>query len=175
MNGYELIAAFQNGRTDFSGEILQGIKIRGAHLNGIKFDSADLRDSDFSGTSLFRASFRGTMLSRAHLGVLHDSVSDPNMDDIDMEMGCVDLAQADLTGAFLNDCHMFRVNLRDANLDHADLRGAILRQSDLGGANLQDANFTRADLSEAHLSMDALKNAITTLATLDNIHDIDHE
>ena len=52
MTAHELISAFQDGRRDFSGENLQGIKLREAHLNGIILDGADLRDSDLGGASL---------------------------------------------------------------------------------------------------------------------------
>jgi len=109
------------------------------------------------------------MLNRAHLGIAHNNASDPNIDDIDLVMDCVNLAQADLTGAFLNDAHMFGANLREANLSHADLRSALLRQADLTGANLQEANFSSADLSETRVSEEALKTAITTNAILKDI------
>src|SRR5512140_362106 len=105
MNGHELILAFQAGRADFTAENLEGIKLSNAHLNGIILDGADMREADLNGVSLFAASLRGTMLNRAHLGIAHDYANDINLDDIDIGMDCVNLAKADMTGAFLNNAH----------------------------------------------------------------------
>jgi|GEM_PF-3066572 len=75
---------------------------------------------------------------------------------IDCNLKKANLANANLTGAFLRE-----TNLKEANLEGADLRFAILRN-----VNLKKANLTNADLTGAILRDVNLDDAILTGARL---------
>jgi uncharacterized protein YjbI with pentapeptide repeats len=70
-------------------------------------------------------------------------------------------AQADLSGKYLQNACLVKVNLAYANLSSANLRGADLSDAILYGANLNDA-----DLSEAILRGTDLRNALLSGAKI---------
>jgi hypothetical protein len=88
----------------------------------------------------------------------------------------LDLREANLENANLNELDLHRADLSHANLQSATLRSANLERAELGQANLQEAdlrqtNLQRADLSlaklqEAHLSESQLQEAILYRADL---------
>lgn len=69
-----------------------------------------------------------------------------------VEDGIVDLASANLSGAFLSGANLSRAFLSDANLSGANLSGANLSGAFLMGANLSGALLFRTNLSGANLS-----------------------
>ena len=76
--------------------------------------------------------------------------------DENAELRALDLAGADLTGAYL----------LNANLEGADLTGANLTDADLGGADLLDAHLTDANLGGADLLVANLPGADLSYANL---------
>jgi hypothetical protein len=68
----------------------------------------------------------------------------------------------DLRGAFLSDCFLKTVNLRDANLQDSVFIDAYLVEADLRGANLANACLRGADLSHADLKGAILREADLT-------------
>ena len=61
-----------------------------------------------------------------------------------------DLSDADLANARLDHANLSYANLRNARLEHADLAGAKLMKADLSGANLRTArNLTERQLNGA--------------------------
>jgi uncharacterized protein YjbI with pentapeptide repeats len=84
-------------------------------------------------------------------------------------LGPADLSRADLSGAdlfeaylaraYLNETNLSTADLNRANLFGADLRGAELSRADLRGTNLSRANLSGADLREANLREANLRGA----------------
>ncbi len=111
MNKEELLAAYVDGRRDFTGvdlsEVdLQGANLRDADLRGADFQHANLSDANLTGATLCGAALRGADLCNANL-------MDANL------MG------ANLRGADLRNANLRGVNLRGAILMSAGLTGAI--------------------------------------------------
>jgi len=86
------------------------------------------------------------------------------------DLGCADLRDANLCGAYLRGANLCGADMSDANLcgadlRDADLRDADLRDADLSGANLRGADLRDADLRDADLAGTCLDPA-NTLPTL---------
>lgn len=62
-----------------------------------------------------------------------------------------DLAGSNLSGVTLRGANLGYADLREANLERANLRGANLTGADLRGANFDGADLELANLSEARL------------------------
>ena len=73
-------------------------------------------------------------------------------------MGAV-MRRANLSGCFLNPCHLYHADLRESNLTGAMFNGANMRGADLRGADLTGADLDRAILSDADFSGANLTNA----------------
>ena len=79
-------------------------------------------------------------------------------------MESINLDNADLTGARMTECFLFRstlikANLTGALLQHADLSEADLSEARLVGSNLEEANFLKTNLTAADLTGSILTNA----------------
>ena len=59
--------------------------------------------------------------------------------------------ELDLGEALLDDAYLQEANLRRASLQKANLQGTNLQKADLPGANLEEANLSEANLQEANL------------------------
>lgn len=89
------------------------------------------------------------------------------------DLHSVDLAEADLRGAVLDECNMIGATLRGALLEHASMTfiegaglvapGIQARAADLHYARMPDSNLHSADLSGA-----ILRNAVLTRCTLND-------
>ena len=79
----------------------------------------------------------------------------------------VDLRDADLAGAWLNDSNLARAELADVDLRGANLEGAILVQARLRRTSLEGAVLTGADLREADLRGADVDNAALAGAVAD--------
>ena len=94
----------------------------------------------------------------------------------------IDLHDADLTGADLQDIRLTGTDLHGANLSGADLRRAYLTgmrlanvdlsEADLTDANLWGAELEDTDLTNANLTNAKLTNALVTLQQLDKAKSI---
>jgi uncharacterized protein YjbI with pentapeptide repeats len=62
------------------------------------------------------------------------------------------LSEADLSEANLENAYASEANLRNANLFAANLFGTILSNSDLSSADLRNANLSEADLIDTNLA-----------------------
>ena len=82
-------------------------------------------------------------------------------DDWPISLACIDLVEANLTGAMLR-----KVDLSNAELAAADLEGTRLGEAILTDAQVQDADLTNADLEGANLTGADLTNLILTGADL---------
>lgn len=81
-----------------------------------------------------------------------------------VQLGKVNLQEADLFNANLQDAHLSRANLQSANLiqanlQSANLRSAKMRHAHLFEAKMQHANLYNANLQEARLGSANLTNA----------------
>jgi uncharacterized protein YjbI with pentapeptide repeats len=84
-----------------------------------------------------------------------DAVKDPMVQPI------LDLRQADLRGAMLQDANLAGCSLREVDMSRANLHGSDLSSSDLRGANLEGS-----DLSSAILAGLSLRGALLPGANL---------
>jgi uncharacterized protein YjbI with pentapeptide repeats len=64
-----------------------------------------------------------------------------------IDLGGVDLCNADLSWINLSGAILIKAQLEKANLDNAELSDAVLLSAKLNGANLRDTNFSSATLS----------------------------
>jgi Pentapeptide repeats (8 copies) len=82
------------------------------------------------------------------------------------DLGRIDLAAANLSGADLTGTRLSDADLTGARLTGADLTGAKLADADLTHANLTHANLSRANLTHANLSRANLTRANLSRARL---------
>jgi uncharacterized protein YjbI with pentapeptide repeats len=68
----------------------------------------------------------------------------------------INLSAADLSGAWLGDAKLYRANLGEANLRETWLAGAKLGETKLSRADLSGANLSDADLSDAQITGEQL-------------------
>jgi uncharacterized protein YjbI with pentapeptide repeats len=84
----------------------------------------------------------------------------------DADLFFAQLENVDLSGAHLNQANLMGAHLNGANLSGAQLKGAILVGTNLQQANLKNADLTGALLDRAQLSKADLTGAILHKATL---------
>lgn len=130
-------------------------------LERANLEGADLRNANLSGANLRKANLQGTQLEKANL---------QNVDLSDAVLYEARLEECNLKGAKasrarLQKAQLYRVNLTNADLLGALLRGAELRNSDLSFARLEEtdlsqADFTSAKLKEANLLRSNLAGAV---------------
>jgi uncharacterized protein YjbI with pentapeptide repeats len=77
----------------------------------------------------------------------------------EMSLFRVNLSEANLSRALLREANLSRALLREANLSQADLRGANLRGANLREANLRGANLPGLDLRGANFRWANLRGA----------------
>lgn len=154
----DFLAAFQNGRRDFSGINMTNADLSGANLAGVKLDKANLQGTNFSGADLTEADLTSADLQNANL--THAILRYANL------KGC------DLQQAILQEVDWYQVNLSWANLAHQALNEANLQGVNFRGANLSQGNLSKANLSEAQLEATSLQGAILAGANLQlaNLH-----
>ena len=68
----------------------------------------------------------------------------------------INLSAADLSGAWLSDAKLYRAKLNEANLREALLDGALLGEAKLRRADLSDASLSGADLRDAEITVEQL-------------------
>jgi Pentapeptide repeats (8 copies) len=88
--------------------------------------------------------------------------------EVKRDIGQIDLAGADLRGAFLAGADFRRANLRGAFLDCANLSRADLADAALDGVDLFSADLALANLASAGLGSAGLRNASFVGADLTN-------
>ena len=81
------------------------------------------------------------------------------LNDERLELENADLSGAKLNNAELNDANLSRAKLNDAKLNDANLSGAVLKYANLNNAELDHANLRGANLRGANLSGAVLKYA----------------
>jgi uncharacterized protein YjbI with pentapeptide repeats/WD40 repeat protein len=148
----DFLAAFQNGRRNFSGINITNADLSGANLAGVKLHKANLRGTNLSGADLTEADLTSADLQNVNL--THSILRHANL------KGC------DLQQATLKEVDWYQVNLSWANLTQQDLSEANLQGVNFRGANLSQANLSKANLSEAQLDATNLQSAILASANL---------
>lgn len=137
---------------------LSGADISAADLRGADLTDATLRDTDLKGAILSRADLTEASLSRAELSgaVLYRtdltgaSLLGATLSAV-RTLGKTDFVGVNLTDADLSDATLDDVDFTGANLHDADLTDATLRR-----ANFTDVNFSKADLTRADLEQSSL-------------------
>jgi len=86
------------------------------------------------------------------------------------ELNELDLHGANLAGAHLQGAHIHRANLQGADLQRADLHEAHLEGANLVEAKLQGASLEGARLKQAHVGWADLQGAVLRRASLDAAH-----
>jgi hypothetical protein len=97
------------------------------------------------------------------------------------QLSSLEMSEADLRYAMLEDSDLqqatfFKANLSRADLSNANLSGALLWEANLSQANLREANLSGAALADANLSGADLWEANLSGANLSgaNLNDIDY-
>lgn len=116
------LAAYINGRRDFSSKDLSLLSMQRKDLSGMNFHSSKLDRANFQGANLCDSDFGGANLSLANL-------RDANLSKA--YLSHTDLSGADLRGADLSHAYLSNANLRGANLCGANLAGAKLSDDQL--------------------------------------------
>jgi uncharacterized protein YjbI with pentapeptide repeats len=121
---------------------------------------------------LHGANLRGADLAGIDLG--HPAWTPPDNIATFVDLGGVDLREANLTGANLSfvdlgGANLNRANLSNANLKRAGLGNANLSETNLSGASLETAWLERANLRKANLSGANLVTAYLNGAKLDGV------
>lgn len=119
-----LLAAYENGRKDFTHQELNELNLSKAFLPGINCYQAKLSRINLQGAELCRADF-----------------------------GRSDLSQAVMKNANLSEAYLGYANLNGADLRGANLQGANLTYANLQGANLCGVDLSSARITEAQLSV----------------------
>ena len=136
-----------NGKTNFSGESLQCLKLKNFDLKQVDFSKANLSGAEFeganlNGSNLVRADLSGAKLVGANL--VNANLEYSKLKDADLE-------KANLTGANLVNANLYLTNLANVNLSNANLAFARLTGANLELALLSDANLEFASLVSANL------------------------
>ncbi|NEQ48556.1 MAG: pentapeptide repeat-containing protein [Leptolyngbya sp. SIO3F4] len=177
----QVIAAYSEGRRDFSYCQMQAIRMSqyvlteidlwGCNLADAHLADVDFRGSNLRGADLQRANLRRANLQRADLRgacLKGAQIEDANFQDAisnhqtefpenfePLRAGIYHL-EAKST---LIDANLSRRDLGGIDLSHSDLAGAQLAESNLLGAWLVGVQLTEADLSNANLNSSNLSNA----------------
>jgi uncharacterized protein YjbI with pentapeptide repeats len=169
----DLSGVWLEGRSDFSGKDLAGVRFDGALIQDASFVRADLTGANFSAAEIsdsefFEAEMEGVSFAGAYL----DNV----------ELWGSTLSRADFSGASLNGVLLGGSDLSGASFHQADLNGVSLEAANLSGADLSWARFTDqpassfdlmvelsyAILKGANLEGTELANAVLEGATYDD-------
>ena len=113
--------------------------------------------------------------SLAGLDVGLDSGKDSKASGTGAFLDRLQVPMANLRRANLQDAHLWKANLQDADLRYANLQNAFLwsanlQDTDLGSANLQNAVLGGANLQDADLGLANLQDADLRYANLQNAH-----
>ncbi len=188
MNWEEFIAAWDEGRRDFSNVNFSKAGVYSYHEKSINFEEANFTRANFTGAdlqglNLQGANFQKTQLQGASLdgtNLQEANLIGANLQNANLQMANLqgahlratdfrqaDLKAADLQGAHLNVTKLQRADLQEANLQEANLQEANLYSANLQEANLKDANLDRANLSRANLCSASLTEATLEKANLE--------
>lgn len=102
------------GNKDFSGKNLVEAEFAGENLEGANFSNADLRGAVFSALSLANTNFQGADFS---YGLTY----------------LVEISNADLSDAILEEATMMRTTFKNVKIDGADFTNAILDRGEIPG------------------------------------------
>ena len=144
---------------DLSNAVLVGAQLSNSNLSRATLNKADLSSADLSNADLRSAHMRRATLTNA---ILRNAVL------TETKFTRSKLNDADLVGAQLDECSLFRADLSYSNLLEATLVNANLSQ-----ANLKGSDLVLSDLSQARLISADLSNADLTHANLENA-DLSH-
>jgi len=111
------------------------------------------------------------MANPEHLTILRQGVKVWNRwreehPGISIDLSNASLNEANLQNINLRDAYLQKVDLSNANLSGADLRKADLGWAHLGGANLREADLTAATLIETNFHLADLTNVVLARANL---------
>jgi len=118
-----LLAAYRQGKRDFTELDLRALSLRGFNLSGAIFHQAQMQRINLQSANLLNAN-----------------------------LGKANLAGANLRGAQLSKAYLSYANLEGADLEGADLSQTYLNGANLQGANLQGANLQGANISDQQLA-----------------------
>jgi uncharacterized protein YjbI with pentapeptide repeats/outer membrane protein assembly factor BamB len=144
------------GYCSFSDANLSRADLRGTVWGGSFFEGANLTDAALTDASLGDTAIAGARLAGATLTGLSSGqvTGTPQSLPAGWSSGGGYLIgpDADLADAQLTRAYLFNSDFADADLKGADLASATLSASRFGGANLTGANFSRAILTGAELT-----------------------
>ena len=147
---------------DFTGAVLERVRLRGLCMDGCNFTDAVLRDVDLRGADLSGCRFDGTVMEGLRLDA-HTALG---------TLRGVDLSGADLRKAGI---HVFEA-LVGVRLNGADLRGieltCAMRDCDLSRARLVGASFLDGVLTGVRMRHADLRDAYLGMASWDHLHDL---
>ena len=188
MTREDLLTLFADGKRDFRGADLRGIRLvcdvssmPSATKTMICLDGIDLASANLSGATIGKCSLVGANLAGADLtsaSLISCDLTEANLagatlwrrDSQHSSVLNVTLKRANLRGAELTYTNFLSSDLTQASLDGADLQRAFcqgvrflearLVKASLLGADLEFADLTRADCSGADFKGANLKRAI---------------
>lgn len=187
----------QATRTDFSGSRMAGLQAAGLQAPSANFGGCALARSDLSGAQLQAARFEQADVSGAQLVAIQGALSDWHAAKAEgVDFSGADLrnsraganasfADAQFTGAHLDQAAWGGVDLQRARLDQATLTGvdwtAVQAHGlQMRGADARGARFDRAELAQADVRGSNLMGASLhraqldgTLLDLSNLHGAD--
>ena len=159
----------------FSKADLEGADLKALNLSGINLMSAHLKGADLSRANLSKANLKGANLWGAKL--TGANLQQAALNRIDLRWSTADsvtMAEADLSGAFLESAKVRNAHLSGTLARHAFFSGALFNESifigtDLFRTDLRRAHFLNSRLSEVDLSEGNISEANFDHATLDSV------
>ena len=148
---------------NLSGANLKGANLSDAYLEDANLTNANLSDANLQGAKLKGANFQSANLQGANLqGVNMKGVKIDEATQLDKNLRLV----WQIVNQGAEGVNLGKVNLSDADLSHANMAGSNLESANLEGANLQDAKLQYANLEGANLQGVNLKGANLQYANL---------
>jgi uncharacterized protein YjbI with pentapeptide repeats len=150
MHSDELLSQYAQGRRDFSGLRLEGLRIPRASLVGCSFANCEFQDC-----ILAAADFRDCDLASATFN---------RCNAIEINLEGANLRSAKILEAAFGEADMFRACLADAEI-RCNARGSFLVRADLSGTL-----FYGATLSGCHFGFNAIHATSFVLCDLADVH-----